>query len=54
MSIRELLADDATKEKVAKAINDAVDIPMISEKTEGKIASKVVDIVFNSLLDIIG
>ena len=54
MSIRELLADDATKEKVAKAINDAVDIPMISEKTEGKIANKVVNIVFDTLLDIIG
>jgi len=54
MTVRELLADDATKEKVAKAINDAVDIPMISEKTEGKIANKVVNIVFNALLDIIG
>ena len=54
MTIRELLADDETKEKVAKAINDAVDIPMISEKTEGKIANKVVNIVFDTLLDIIG
>ena len=54
MTIRELLADDATKEKVATAINDAVDIPMISDKTEGKIATKVVNIVFDTLLDIIG
>ena len=54
MTIRELLADEETKKKVAKAINDAVDIPMISEKTEGKIANKVVNIVFNTLLDIIG
>ena len=54
MTIRELLADDETKEKVAKAINDAIDIPMISEETEGKIANKVVDIVFDTLLDIIG
>ena len=42
------------KEKLAKAINDAVDVPMISEKTEGKIANKIVNIVFNALLDIIG
>ena len=54
MTITEMLADDTTKEKVAKAINDAIDIPMISEKTEGKIANKVVDIVFDTLLDIIG
>ena len=54
MTIRELLASEETKDKVAKAINDAVDIPMISEKTEGKIADKVVDVVFNTLLKIIG
>ena len=54
MTIKETLADEATKEKVAQAINDAVDIPMISEKTEGKIANKVVNIVFDTLLDIIG
>ena len=51
MTIKEVLADDATKEKVAKAINDAVDIPMISEKTEGKIAMKVVNLVCDALGD---
>ena len=51
MTIREHLADDATKKKVAKAINDAVDIPMISEKTEGKIANKVVNLVFDAMAD---
>ena len=51
MTIRELLADDETKKKVAKAINDAVDIPMISEKTEGKIAMKVVNLVCDALAD---
>ena len=35
MTIRELLASDETKDKVAKEINDANDIPMNSEKTEG-------------------
>ena len=54
MSLQEMMEAKLTKKKVAKAINDAVDIPMISEKTEGKIANKVVDIVFNTLLDIIG
>ena len=51
MTIRELIADDETKEKVAKAINDAVDIPMISEKVEGKIAIKVVNLVCDALAD---
>ena len=54
MTIREAFESEEIKDKAAKAINDAIDIPMISEKTEGKIAEKIVDIVFNTVLKIIG
>ena len=54
MTIKELLVDEETKNKMAQKINDAVDIPMISEKTEGKIAYKLVDMVFKGLLEVVG
>tara|TARA_R100001443_G_C3315391_1_gene168756 strand:+ start:656 stop:838 length:183 start_codon:yes stop_codon:yes gene_type:complete len=39
--IHAYLTDDAVEEKVIKALNDAVDIPFINEKTEEKIAKAV-------------
>ena len=54
MTIKEKLASEELRNDLAQKLNDAIDIPMISEKTEGKIANKVVDIVFDTLLDIIG
>ena len=37
--------DDELRDKVITAINDNVDIPFISEKTEGKIISSLYDSV---------
>lgn len=39
--IRDYLLNDEVEEKVIKALNDAVDIPFINEKTEEKIARAV-------------
>ena len=39
------LFDDETKAKIVKGLNDAVDIPFISEKTEGKIIASVINVV---------
>lgn len=39
--IYEHLTDAAVEEKVIKALNDAVDIPFINEKTEERIARAV-------------
>ena len=41
--------DDELKAKIVKALNDNVDIPFISEKTEGKI----IDSLYSSMEDII-
>ena len=41
--------DDELKDKVVKAINDNVDVPFISEKTEGKI----IDAMYDSIEDVI-
>ena len=54
MTIKELLADEATKDQIAKALNDAIDLPFFSEKAEGKMAETAVDVVFDALLKIIG
>ena len=39
------LFDGETKAKIVKGLNDAVDIPFISEKTEGKIIESVINVV---------
>tara|TARA_R100000664_G_C2759984_1_gene150592 strand:- start:14116 stop:14307 length:192 start_codon:yes stop_codon:yes gene_type:complete len=41
--------NDELKAKVVKALNDNVDIPFISEKTEGKI----IDSMYSSVEDIV-
>ena len=49
MDIKEIIVDyifnDEMKEKIVKELNDNVDIPFISEKTEGKILDAVYDSV---------
>jgi len=42
----EKVFNDETKNKLVKALNDAVDIPFISEKTEGKIIDSMISVVF--------
>ena len=44
--LEEKVFNDETKEKLVKALNDAVDIPIISEKTEGKIIDSMITVVF--------
>ena len=41
--IIETIFDDKMQEKIVKALNDNVDIPFISEKTEGKILNAIYD-----------
>tara|TARA_Y100000593_G_C4323760_1_gene345502 strand:+ start:3588 stop:3761 length:174 start_codon:yes stop_codon:yes gene_type:complete len=43
--IAEYLFNDEMKEKIIKALNDNVDIPIISEKTEEKILTAIYDSV---------
>ncbi|QDP50681.1 MAG: hypothetical protein Unbinned1966contig1000_56 [Prokaryotic dsDNA virus sp.] len=49
MDIKQMIVDyifnDEMKEKIVKELNDNVDIPFISEKTEGKILDAVYDSV---------
>ena len=37
--------DDESKEKMVKALNDAVDVPFISEKTEGKMIASMLNVI---------
>ena len=39
------LFDEESKDNMVKALNDAVDIPIISEKTEGKAIASMLNIV---------
>ena len=41
--------DDELKNKVVKAINDNVDVPFISEKTE----AKILDAIWDSVEDVV-
>ena len=49
MNIKELIAshifNDEMKEKIVTALNNNIDIPIISEKTEGKILEAIYDSV---------
>jgi len=49
VNIKELIAshifNDEMKEKIIKALNDNIDIPIISEKTEAKILGAIYDSV---------
>ena len=53
MTIKEKLASKEIRSDLAQKLNDAVDIPMTSEKMEGKIAMKVVNLVCDSLGDVV-
>ena len=44
--LEERVFNDETKAKLVKALNDAVDVPLISEKTEGKIIDSMISLVF--------
>ena len=44
--LEEKVFNDDTKSKLVKALNDSVDIPFISEKTEGKIIDSMISVVF--------
>ena len=44
----EHLFNDETKAKIVKALNDKIDIPIINEKTEGKI----LDAIYSSIEDV--
>jgi|TARA_R110002020_G_scaffold7117_1_gene30055 hypothetical protein len=45
----EYIFNDEMKEKVVKELNDNINIPIISEKTEGKI----LDAIYDSVEDVI-
>ena len=53
MYIKQMIVDyifnDEMKDKICKELNDNVDIPFLSEKTEGKI----LDAVYDSVEDVI-
>jgi hypothetical protein len=44
--LEEKLFGDEMKDKLVSALNEAVDIPFISEKTEGKIIDSLVSVIF--------
>lgn len=44
--LEEKVFNDETKAKLVKGLNDKVDIPFISEKTEGKIIDSLISVVF--------
>ena len=41
--IIETIFDDKMQDKIVKALNDNIDVPFISEKTEGKILNAIYD-----------
>jgi len=43
--VAEYLFNDKTKNKLCKALNDSIDIPFISEKTEAKIIDALWEVV---------
>ena len=52
--LKELLAKDETKEIFVNAVNDAVNIPLINEKAEGKIIGFIYDLFAKTMIMIIG
>ena len=44
--LEEKLFGDEMKDKLVSALNEAFDIPFISEKTEGKIIDSLVSVIF--------
>ena len=52
--LKEFLADENTKNAFVKAVNDAVNIPLINEKQEGKIIGFIYDLFAETLIKLIG
>jgi hypothetical protein len=44
--LEEKLFGEEMKDKLVSALNEAVDIPFISEKTEGKIIDSLISVIF--------
>ena len=52
--LKEFLEDENTKNEVVKNLNEAVSIPIISEKTEGKIIAAIYDVFTSTIISLIG
>ena len=48
-----LLKSKGMREQIAKKLNDAIDIPMVNEKTEGKIIKKLIKVMIKTLEEMI-
>jgi|TARA_Y200000002_G_scaffold283334_1_gene237294 hypothetical protein len=48
----ELLEKKDFKNKFVKKLNDAVDIPMINEKTEKKVLNKIYELLVNTVKEL--
>ena len=52
--VEEKIFSDEVKDKLVKKMNDAIDIPFISEKTEGKAIDAMVGVVFGVFRGVLG
>ena len=52
--LKEFLEKDTTKETFVTAVNDAVNIPLINEKSEGKIIGYIYDLFVDTIIKLIG
>ena len=52
--VEEKIFSDEVKDKLVKKMNDAIDIPFISEKTEGKAIDSMVGVIFGVFRGVLG
>ena len=52
--LKEFLEDENTKNTFVKAVNDAVNIPLINEKKEGQIIGFIYDLFVDTIIKLIG
>ena len=52
--LKEFLEDENTKNEVVKNLNESISIPIISEKTEGKIIAAIYDVFTSTIIKLIG
>ena len=52
--LKEFLDDENTKNAFVEAVNDAVNIPLINEKAEGKIIGYIYDLFVDTIIKLIG
>tara|TARA_Y100000310_G_scaffold279840_1_gene299206 strand:+ start:916 stop:1101 length:186 start_codon:yes stop_codon:yes gene_type:complete len=52
--LKEFLDDEKTKDAFVTAVNDAVNIPLINEKHEGKIIGYIYDLFAKTIITMIG